>query len=110
MRNQLIEFLHHRAEYPQPKLRDGLGDFTKSYLNFHTETDIKTKIMILASAPKGYNIDKILEFLSGDNTVFMIYFVGIDYEKKECVPFVVEFGSSGNPGENQGLPIRLTLV
>jgi len=40
--------------------------------------------MILASAPKGYNLDKMLKFLAENNTVFMIYFVGIDYEHK-CI-------------------------
>ena len=38
--------------------------------------------MVLASAPKGYNLDKILEFLSDENSVFMIFFVGIDYTQK----------------------------
>jgi hypothetical protein len=38
--------------------------------------------MVLASAPKGYNLDKILEFLAAENTIFMIYLVGIDYEHK----------------------------
>jgi hypothetical protein len=59
-----------------------LGDFTKTYPDYYTETDIKTKIMVLASAPKGYNLDKMLEFLSEENSVFMIFFVGIDYFQK----------------------------
>ncbi len=48
---------------------------------YHTATDIKTKIMILNSNPKAYNLDKMLSFLSGDNSVFMFYFVGIDFDK-----------------------------
>jgi hypothetical protein len=38
--------------------------------------------MVLASAPKGYNLDKMLEFLSDDKSVFMIFFVGINYARK----------------------------
>jgi hypothetical protein len=89
MRKQLIEYLYHRSEYPRLFTQDGLGDYSKYYQNFHTETDIKTKIMVLASAPKGYNIDKILEFLSEDNSVFMIYLVGIDYEDKTIKPKLI---------------------
>lgn len=79
MRNKLVDSIFKRADFPHMITLDGLGDYSKHYPNFYTETDIKTKIMILASAPKGYNIDKILEFLSEDNTVFMIFLVGIDY-------------------------------
>ncbi|NMA31103.1 MAG: hypothetical protein GX941_04780, partial [Candidatus Methanofastidiosa archaeon] len=73
--------LYNKTEFPRMITRDGLGDYAKRYPDFYTETDIKTKIMVLASAPKGYNLDKMLEFLAEDNTVFMIYLVGIDYEK-----------------------------
>ena len=79
LRKSLIHALTTKSELPRLVTRDGLGDYTKIYHEFYTATDIKTKIMILASAPKGYNIDKMLEFLSESNSVFMIYFVGIDY-------------------------------
>jgi len=82
MRKQLINALVMGNEFPRLITRDTLGDYAKTYPNYHTETDIKTKIMILASAPKGYNLDKILEFLSDVNSVFMIFFVGIDYTQK----------------------------
>lgn len=45
---------------------------------YHTETDVKTKIMILSSNPKAYNLDKMLEFMATDRSVFMFYFVGVD--------------------------------
>ena len=45
---------------------------------YDTETDVKTKIMILNSNPKAYNLDKMLEFLANYRSVFMFYFVGID--------------------------------
>jgi hypothetical protein len=82
MREQLINALMNGDEFPRLITRDGLGDFSKGYTEYHTETDIKTKIMVLASAPKGYNLDKMLEFLSSSNSVFMIYFVGVDYAEK----------------------------
>jgi hypothetical protein len=37
--------------------------------------------MILSSNPKGYNIDKLLEFLSKDQSVFMFYFIGLEPNK-----------------------------
>ena len=82
MRELLIQALYTGNEFPRLLTRDGLGDYAKTYYEYHTETDIKTKIMILESAPKGYNLDKILQFLSESNSVFMIYFVGIDYIQK----------------------------
>jgi hypothetical protein len=82
IRKELINHLLNKTEIPRLVTRDSLGDYTKIYSNYHTETDIKTKIMICTSAPKGYNLDKILEFLSEDNTVFMLFFIGIDYETR----------------------------
>lgn len=38
--------------------------------------------MFLSSNPKGYNIDKLLEFLSKEKTVYLIFIVAIN-EKKE---------------------------
>ena len=37
--------------------------------------------MILDSNPKAYNLDKVLEFLALDRSVFMFYFVGIEPNK-----------------------------
>lgn len=63
---------------PAFKTENALGDYQRLFDNFVTETDVKTKIMILSSNPKAYNLDKILEFLSRDKSVFMFYFVGLD--------------------------------
>jgi hypothetical protein len=57
---------------------DSLGDYTKEFESYYTETDIKTKIMILDSNPKAYNIDKMLEFLSNSASIFLFYFIGIN--------------------------------
>jgi hypothetical protein len=65
-------------DIPPFKTKNALGDFTKEFENFCTETDVKTKIMILRSNPKAYNLDKMLEFLAKEKSVFMFYFVGID--------------------------------
>lgn len=54
-----------------------LGDYRRDFEQFNTETDVKTKIMVLSSNPKAYNIDKMLEFLATERSVFMFYFVGI---------------------------------
>lgn len=40
--------------------------------------DIKTKLLDRASAPKAYNIDKMLHTLSRPGSVFCFYFIGID--------------------------------
>ncbi len=62
-----------------PKFRtdNALGDYQRRFDAFDTETDVKTKIMILNSNPKAYNLDKVLEFLASERSVFMFYFVGI---------------------------------
>lgn len=63
---------------PQFKTDNTLGDYHRRFDAFDTETDVKTKIMILNSNPKAYNLDKMLEFLAEDRSVFMFYFVGVD--------------------------------
>ena len=63
---------------PAFKTENTLGDYTRIFDAFHTETDVKTKVMILNSNPKAYNLDKMLDFLAKDRSVFMFYFVGID--------------------------------
>lgn len=42
--------------------------------------DIKTKILTLASSPKGYNVDKVLRSLGEGNTVFCFFFIGLNLE------------------------------
>jgi len=96
MREQLIDALVSGNEFPRLVTRNGLGDYTKAYPDYRTETDIKTKIMILASAPKGYNLDKMLEFLSEGNSVFMIFFLGIDYAQKSIKTKLISMFQSDN--------------
>ena len=63
---------------PDFKTDNTLGDYQRIFDDFNTETDVKTKIMFLNSNPKAYNLDKMLEFLSRQKSVFMFYFVGVD--------------------------------
>lgn len=79
LRQQLISALKAgNRGIPQFKTDNTLGDYHRGFDAFDTETDVKTKIMILHSNPKAYNLDKMLEFLAGDRSVFMFYFIGID--------------------------------
>lgn len=79
LRDALVHALQKKNAkgLPQFKTENTLGDYTRVFDAFHTETDVKTKILILSSNPKAYNIDKILEFLAQDETVFLFYFVGV---------------------------------
>lgn len=79
LRQRLIVALKSGANgLPAFKTDNTLGDYQRQFDTFDTETDVKTKIMILNSNPKAYNLDKMLEFLAGDRSVFMFYFVGVD--------------------------------
>lgn len=79
LREELIKALvENHSGLPRFATENSLGDYTKEFFSYHTETDIKTKVMALESNPKAYNIDKMLEFLSTEKSVFMFYFIGID--------------------------------
>lgn len=78
LRNEIIDALQKGTKrIPSFRTRNTLGDFVKIFDKYDTATDIKTKVMVLNSAPKAYNLDKILEFLAKEKSVFMFYFVGI---------------------------------
>ncbi|MCY3799832.1 MAG: hypothetical protein OXG23_09205 [Chloroflexi bacterium] len=82
IRNQLIDaVLQGHREKPRFRTTNDLGDYTRVFDQFETATDVKTKIMLLNSNPKAYNIDKLLEYLSKDKSVFMFYFIGIEPDK-----------------------------
>lgn len=78
LREQLRKSLHDNSPIPSFKTEDKLGDYSKSYDDFQTETDIKTKIMFMRGNPKGYNIDKLLEFLATSKSVYLIYLLGVN--------------------------------
>ncbi len=82
LKQNLIASLQNKTDVPIFKTDNELGDYVRNFGDiYHTATDIKTKIMVLNSNPKAYNLDKMLSFLSSDNSVFMFYFVGIDFDK-----------------------------
>ena len=78
LRSVLIESLHKKVPLPEIYTSDELGDYERIFENFDTQTDIKTKILFLSSNPKGYNIDKLLEFLATEKSVYLIYIIAID--------------------------------
>lgn len=79
LRQEIINALQKRTNgIPQFKTENDLGDYTREFDEYLTETDVKTKIMILNSNPKAYNLDKMLEFLASERSVFMFYFVGVE--------------------------------
>lgn len=68
-----------------------LGDYCRIFRGFHTETDIKTKVMFLHSSPKAFNIDKFLTFLSDPQSVYMLFVIGIDDSGKIVTRFLSVF-------------------
>lgn len=82
LKNQIIGALINNSSLPKFTTADKLGDYSKKYPLYNTETDIKTKVLFLEGNPKGYNIDKLLEFLSTEQAVYMIYLLGVDYNRE----------------------------
>lgn len=91
IRGRLIEYLitsedvdilkdmeNIESKLPVYDTHNGLGDYVRRFGGFNTYTDVKSKIMYLESSPKAYNVDKFLETMSEDDSVFLFYFVGID--------------------------------
>jgi len=82
LRDSLVQALHNsNRKIPSFQTQNNLGDYIKIFNKFSTATDVKTKIMVLNSNPKAYNIDKVLEFLARDKSVLMFYFIGIEPNK-----------------------------
>lgn len=78
LKDQIINALRTKTPLPQFKTEDKLGDYSRIFPEYVTETDIKTKVLFLDGNPKAYNIDKLLEFLATEKSVYMIYLLGID--------------------------------
>lgn len=81
LRETLMLCLHTRQPLPKIFTADELGDYEREFEHYLTETDIKTKVLFLSSNPKGYNIDKLLSFLSEEKSVYLIYVVTIDEDR-----------------------------
>ena len=78
----LIKALHSGSPLPDFFTADKLGDYEREFENFNTATDIKTKVLFLSSNPKGYNIDKLLAFLSEARSVYLVFIVAIDKNER----------------------------
>jgi hypothetical protein len=74
----IIKALQKKEPLPEIKTDNDLGDYNKNFDLYDSKTDIKTKILYLKSAPKAFNIDKLLTFLSKDKSIYLIYFVGFE--------------------------------
>lgn len=82
IRKDMIEALNDNSNLPRIVTRDKLGDYSKTFKDYIIETDIKTKVLFLDANPKAYNVDKLLEFLSNENSVYLLFFIGIDENKQ----------------------------
>lgn len=73
-----------RTTQPLPEIftADKLGDYERKFEHYLTETDIKTKVLFLSSNPKGYNIDKLLSFLAEEKSVYLVFVVAVDENKR----------------------------
>lgn len=79
LKARLVEEINEEySQLPKFTTQNLLGDYKRIFNDYNTETDVKTKVIILNSNPKAYNIDKFLEFLSQDKSVFLFLFVGIN--------------------------------
>ena len=79
LKARLVEEINEEyAQLPKFTTQNLLGDYKRVFSDYNTETDVKTKVVILNSNPKAYNIDKFIEFLSQDKSVFLFFFVGIN--------------------------------
>lgn len=78
----LIRALHSGSPLPEIFTADKLGDYEREFDDYYTATDIKTKVLFLSSNPKGYNIDKLLSFLSEEQSVYLIFIVAINKNER----------------------------
>lgn len=78
MRTKLKKILcNERQLLPEFTTKDDLGDYERIFINGYTYTDIKTKVMYLDSAPKAYNVDKFLQKMADEDSVFLFFLIGI---------------------------------
>jgi hypothetical protein len=57
-----------------------LGDLRRDLDHGEIVIDVKTKLTDRASAPKAYNIDKMLEYLAEPGTLFAFFMIAVDAE------------------------------
>ena len=77
IRFELIGALHKGKPIPEIYTADELGDYEREVMGYSTAVDIKSKLLCASSSPKGYNIDKVLSFLSCEDSVYLVYIIGV---------------------------------
>jgi hypothetical protein len=82
VRKRIIYSLRNKTSLPELFTDDKLGDIDFEFNDFIVNVDIKSKLLSLKSAPKAFNVDKMLEFLSSDTSVYLIFLVGISENNK----------------------------
>jgi len=70
-----------KNDIPEVTNPHGFLDYERTFEDIQAGIDIKTKVMYLDSQPKGFSIDDALLYLSEENTVFLIYWVGIEKDE-----------------------------
>lgn len=79
-----IDNINHRGNKIEQLMTEtgnihDLGDMSFSLeVGATVLVDVKTKMLTLASSPKGYNVEKLLRTLAAGSTVFSFFFIGID--------------------------------
>lgn len=81
LHSALIQSLRSGTPLPELFTSDKLGDYERAFDKFYTATDIKTKVLFLSSNPKGYNVDKLLSFLSEEQSVYLVFIVAVDNDE-----------------------------
>lgn len=80
LKDQILASLKDGTSIPNFRTADGLGDYQRNFQDYITETDIKTKVLFLKGNPKAYNVDKLLRFLAGEKSVYLIFLIGIEQD------------------------------
>lgn len=83
LKGRLVSELEEEyGKIPSIRTDNTLGDYRRVFSSGTvSETDVKTKLMLLNSNPKAYNIDKFLEFMAQPASVFLFYFIGIGADR-----------------------------
>lgn len=81
-KKELREKIKNKKVIEDLVVENGLGDYSVQKDGYSIEIDIKSKVKKLNSEPKGYNVDKLLEFLSDPTSIYLLYIVVINGEEK----------------------------
>lgn len=81
-KKELRQKIENNEVIPDLVVENGLGDYSIKKDGYSIETDIKSKVTELSSAPKGYNIDKLLEFLTDPTSIYLLYIVTLNGTEK----------------------------